>query len=360
MPRILLLTSTFLRHQYFIHALCRQLDVIGVWREEKSFKPEEYAGNDDDRAVIAKHFDARDRSEEQYFKEWGDQQLPRNMVVHDLPPNTINTPGELAAMRALQPELILVFGSGILREGIIEAFAGKIINLHLGLSPYYRGSGTNFWPLVNGEPEYVGATIHYLDAGIDSGDIICHVRPTITPEGGPHDLGNAAIIAAVEALPAVVSAHARRTIHAAPQRTDIGKLYLRKHFNADAVRTLYANFARGMILDYLREKDARVSAPRISVGYPCAVVMYHYIRDADDSPFRGIYALSTMDFQRQLDWFTERYRIIHYDEFVAAVQGKHSFNEPAALLTFDDGLLDHYITVFPILRDRGLSGVLDR
>ncbi|OGJ60123.1 hypothetical protein A2881_01015 [Candidatus Peribacteria bacterium RIFCSPHIGHO2_01_FULL_55_13] len=257
MPRILLLTSTFLRHQYFIHALCRQLDVIGVWREEKSFKPEEYAGNDDDRAVIAKHFDARDRSEEQYFKEWGDQQLPRNMVVHDLPPNTINTPGELAAMRALQPELILVFGSGILREGIIEAFAGKIINLHLGLSPYYRGSGTNFWPLVNGEPEYVGATIHYLDAGIDSGDIICHVRPTITPEGGPHDLGNAAIIAAVEALPAVVSAHARRTIHAAPQRTDIGKLYLRKHFNADAVRTLYANFARGMILDYLREKDAR-------------------------------------------------------------------------------------------------------
>ncbi|OGJ60122.1 hypothetical protein A2881_01010 [Candidatus Peribacteria bacterium RIFCSPHIGHO2_01_FULL_55_13] len=85
--------------------------------------------------------------------------------------------------------------------------------------------------------------------------------------------------------------------------------------------------------------------------------MYHYIRDADDSPFRGIYALSTMDFQRQLDWFTERYRIIHYDEFVAAVQGKHSFNEPAALLTFDDGLLDHYRTVFPILRDRGLSGV---
>ncbi len=257
MPRVLLLTSTFLRHHFFIQFLSRHLDIVGVWREEKSFKPEENAGNKEDRAVIAEHFDARDRSETTYFGKYAALSLDPGVLLQDLPPNAINAPGELAAMQALRPDILLVFGSGILREGIIGAFAGKIINLHLGISPYYRGSGTNFWPLVNGEPEYVGATIHYLDEGIDSGKMICHVRPSMKSEDGPHDLGNATIIAAVKALPAVVSAHAASTLHAVPQRTDIGKLYLRKQFSADAVRALRANFARGMILEYLHAKSAR-------------------------------------------------------------------------------------------------------
>ena len=39
----------------------------------------------------------------------------------------------------------------------------KILNLHLGISPYYKGSGTNYFPLVNNEPQYVGATFMFLD-----------------------------------------------------------------------------------------------------------------------------------------------------------------------------------------------------
>ena len=50
-------------------------------------------------------------------------------------------------------DVVLVFGTGILREALLSAFPGRLINIHLGLSPYYRGAGTNFWPLVNGEPE---------------------------------------------------------------------------------------------------------------------------------------------------------------------------------------------------------------
>ena len=64
-------------------------------------------------------------------------------------------------MKACTPDVVLVCGTGILREELINLFPGHIINIHLGLSPYYRGAGTNFWPLVNREPEYLGATIHY-------------------------------------------------------------------------------------------------------------------------------------------------------------------------------------------------------
>jgi len=269
MPRALLLTSTALRHQYFIHALCGALDVVGVWREEKSFKPEEAPGTPEERAEILKHFAMRDASEEKYFAAYKDRAVAKNILVHDLTPKGINELEEVSAMKELKPDVLLVFGTGILKGEIIHAFEGNIINLHLGLSPHYRGSGTNFWPLVNNEPEYVGATIHYLDAGIDSGAMICHARPNIDANDGPHDLGNKTIIAAVETIPSVVEAHAKGVIEAVPQRSDIGKLYLRKDFNGAAVHTLYENIENGMIPTYLKEKEVRDSTLRL-LPVPCA------------------------------------------------------------------------------------------
>jgi methionyl-tRNA formyltransferase len=58
------------------------------------------------------------------------------------------------------------------------------------LSPYYRGSGTNFFPFVNNEPEYVGATFMYIDEGIDTGEIIHQIRPTIFLGDTIHHVGN--------------------------------------------------------------------------------------------------------------------------------------------------------------------------
>ena len=53
----------------------------------------------------------------------------------------------------------------------------KAINIHMGLSPFYRGSSCNFWALNDKNPEYVGSTIHYLSKGLDSGNIIAHCLP---------------------------------------------------------------------------------------------------------------------------------------------------------------------------------------
>ena len=50
-------------------------------------------------------------------------------------------------MQQAAPDVVLVFGTGLLKAPLIGAFPGRIINIHLGLSPYYRGAGTNFWPL---------------------------------------------------------------------------------------------------------------------------------------------------------------------------------------------------------------------
>jgi methionyl-tRNA formyltransferase len=255
------LTSTFLRHQFVVNHAAERLSVVGVWQEEKSFKPERYATSAEDERVIATHFTARDRAEEAFFGDHRALRLPPEAVRRAVAPGGINDPAEIDLMARLDPAVVLVFGTGLLREAIIGRFAGRIINLHLGLSPYYRGSGTNFWPLVHREPECVGATIHYLDAGIDTGPLIAHARPVMAPGDGPHEVGNKAIVAAAGVLAAAAAAHAEGRVRAVPQ-SGPGRFYQRKDFSAAAVRRLHENFATGMIPEYLAhqsERDARLS-----------------------------------------------------------------------------------------------------
>ena len=254
--RILILTSTFRRHNFVINTIAAAHDVVGVWQEVKSFQPLRYASTADEEAVIADHFAARDAAEATYFTGHERPRLSRGTVHRQIPAAAINDAVEVARMEACRPDVVAVFGTGLLGQGIIDRFGGRILNIHLGLSPYYRGAGTNFWPLVNREPEYVGATILYLDAGIDTGPIVGHVRPDVAREDGPHDIGNKSIVAAAQGLQVAVRAHAAGRVCAVPQ-TLKGRLYQRKDFSANAVQRLGDNFSTGMLPEYLDHKATR-------------------------------------------------------------------------------------------------------
>lgn len=79
-------------------------------------------------------------------------------------------------------------------------------------------------------------------------------------------------------------------------------------------------------------------------------VMYHYVRDASRSRYPGFAALSLRNFERQLDHLQRHFRIVAIEEIL---QWRDA-DLPAAVLTFDDGYLDHFTTVFPILEQRKL------
>lgn len=260
--KAIMLTSTFRRHQFVANTVAEGCELAGVWQEEKTFRPERYATDADDEAVIQRHFAARDDSEARYFAADASLRLKPGVTHRQVAAGGCSDPAEVTLMAAARPDVVLVFGTGLLREPLLSAFDGRIINIHLGLSPYYRGAGTNFWPLVNREPEYVGATIHYLDAGIDTGPIISHARPLIERGDGPHDLGNKAIVAAAHALLRAAAAHVSGVAGAVPQSGG-GRLYQRKDFNAGAVRSLYRNFESGMIDEYLAARHARDAALRL-------------------------------------------------------------------------------------------------
>ena len=75
-------------------------------------------------------------------------------------------------IRSKNPDVVVVSGTPLLKESVIQSVTGRMINLHPGFAPQYRGRYGSFWPIYNKEPELVGATIHFIDKGIDTGAIL--------------------------------------------------------------------------------------------------------------------------------------------------------------------------------------------
>ena len=58
----------------------------------------------------------------------------------------------------------------IIQTDVIDALKGNIINLHNSYLPFDRGASPNLWNLLEGTPR--GVSIHYIDKGLDTGDVI--------------------------------------------------------------------------------------------------------------------------------------------------------------------------------------------
>jgi methionyl-tRNA formyltransferase len=84
---------------------------------------------------------------------------------------------------SLKSDVYVVFGSSFIKGWLIDYLVeNRALNIHMGLSPYYRGSSCNFWAMFDSKPNYVGATIHFLSKGLDSGPMIFHSVPEFDNE----------------------------------------------------------------------------------------------------------------------------------------------------------------------------------
>lgn len=81
-----------------------------------------------------------------------------------------------------KPDLILIFGGKILKGAWIDGAKYGSINLHYGILPYYRSSHSTQFALYHEAYEKIGATIHYIDKGVDTGPIIlkCYAQPDVS------------------------------------------------------------------------------------------------------------------------------------------------------------------------------------
>jgi methionyl-tRNA formyltransferase len=127
-----------------------------------------------------------------------------------------NSPKSLGHVKAWCPDLIIFTGGNILRQVLLQIPRLGVLNVHLGLLPEVRGMSSPEWSLLKRVP--VGITIHYMDAGIDTGPILMRCEfANVAQCVSLSDLRHRLIAFGIEKVGDVIEGLARRMLNATPQ-----------------------------------------------------------------------------------------------------------------------------------------------
>jgi methionyl-tRNA formyltransferase len=144
-----------------------------------------------------------------------------------LPAGDLNRPEGIRRVRDLHPDVLILCGAPILREGLLSVPSIGTMNVHFGYSPHYRGEHTLFHALRRRDYEHLGVTIHGVDLGVDTGPLLIQANPMLEPSDHETSiLGKCALLAGemlVEALETVE----RRGALVGREQTETGALYRR-------------------------------------------------------------------------------------------------------------------------------------
>lgn len=244
--RIVVFTSNALRHKFVANGLA---EAAGETLVVSEVKPAEVPPTGP-ATEIEKHFALRMETEASFFAGHETFRAPTLPLRY----KEANLPFVRDLIARYRPDMGFVFGSSIIREPLLSLIPrGRFVNLHLGLSPYYRGSGTNFWPFVNRELEYVGSTLLHIDAGIDTGDIIAHVRPSLEAGDTVHTAGSKVIAASVPVMAELIRRVERgEELPRVPQWTsEPARFYKVGDFTEGALARYYDALREGVVAEHL-------------------------------------------------------------------------------------------------------------
>ena len=165
-------------------------------------------------------------------KVFGDIEfLPSNVRTLALKSGDLNHTSHSQLANALESDVYVVFGASYIKGWLIDfLLENEALNIHMGISPYYRGSSCNFWALYDNKPSYVGATIHMLSKGLDSGDMLFHCVPKLVDGDSTFDFTMRSVVAAHKGL---VEALENRQILSLPRKKQSKELEVRYTKNAD-------------------------------------------------------------------------------------------------------------------------------
>jgi methionyl-tRNA formyltransferase len=79
-------------------------------------------------------------------------------------------------LRRLRPRAVLVVGTRIIKREVLRSVDAPFINYHAGITPKYRGVHGGYWAMSEGDLGNFGVTVHLVDEGIDTGDVLYQAR----------------------------------------------------------------------------------------------------------------------------------------------------------------------------------------
>ena len=161
--KIAVLTTETPHHTYFVKALKELFSDITVYCETKNnvtplFKT--------DHSFEVK----RDIYECQRWFRNEETKISEITSVNEF--TSMNDASAIASLEKESVDIVIVFGTGVLKPPLIEICSQRIFNLHGADPEKYRGLDTHLWAIYHKDFSGLITTLHHLDKGLDTGDIV--------------------------------------------------------------------------------------------------------------------------------------------------------------------------------------------
>lgn len=193
--KITLFSSNQPRHLHLAKALSEISETVFFISEVNTVFPGKVADFFKRTDTMQEYFQNVIDAEKKIFGDIGF--LPSNVRSLALKSGDLNHLSRDQISEALDSDVYVVFGASYIKGWLIDFLVEKAAyNIHMGISPYYRGSSCNFWALYDNNPAYVGATVHMLSRGLDSGDMLFHCVPKLIDGDSPFDFTMRSVAAA--------------------------------------------------------------------------------------------------------------------------------------------------------------------
>ena len=97
-------------------------------------------------------------------------------TIHRIAVPSANSPEFLRALDGIRPAALLLVSTRMLKTDTLAAISCPVLNFHAGINPQYRGLQGGYWSRILSDEENFGATVHLVDAGVDTGDVLYQQR----------------------------------------------------------------------------------------------------------------------------------------------------------------------------------------
>ncbi len=306
-----------------------------------------------DRVVQANEVDALLR---EAFPERGLKQLSKIYGFHVFEVGNLNGPEALERLRSLEPDLGVVLGTRVLKRPIFAVPTLGCVNLRKGRAPEYRGTPPGFWELYEGSVS-AGVTVHFVDDGLGTGDILGTAEIPIHRKETPESLSAKLSFEGSRLLAQVVSQIEEGTFERRPQPRSEQKARTRP------TRAQQRELAR-RLPHWRRPREIR-QVMKIAVWLivfhagiyslirwvrgrqsRSAILLYHRVNDVSND----VLTTSTRRFAEHLVTLRRYYRVVPTEGLVQQIEARAPIGPTAVAIHFDDCYRDVRTCAGPLLR----------
>ena len=253
MAKVVVFSGDHSRHLY-VHSQIIEIfdEVLVICMKRENIKP--LCPSDcgiNDKKNFDRHFSERFEAEFLAFGNLVPETVFSNCSLYIVTPEDLCSQKICQVVANFRPDAAFVFGCDLIKPPLLNCLPDISINLHLGLSPWYRGSATLFWPFFMLEPQFAGVTFHMITASPDAGKIIHQETPILEYGDKIHDVAVRCVQDSVNSARLICERIQNQTPFKVKEQKTTGKIWRGSDFHPAQLRVIYDLFDNNIVDAYL-------------------------------------------------------------------------------------------------------------